>query len=140
MDTGRAGDKSALEMVNHKNVSGNTPLHWAAMNGQVGVVRVLVGWGADVGVLNVAGRDAVVEAEVSAREGWREVVGWLERNAVGLEKGVGGGGAKEEVGDADAELEAEGKEKEDGLEKKQEEVNGSGNGKASGVEMDISAS
>jgi uncharacterized protein len=137
MDTGtRPGDKSAVEMVNHKNVSGNTPLHWAAMNGMLGSVRVLVGWGADVGVLNAAGRDAVVEAEVSAREGWREVVGWLERNA-GLERGVGGG--KEVVGEVDAELEAEGEEKEDGLERKQEQVNGSGDGKTSGEEMDTSA-
>jgi uncharacterized protein len=132
MDTGaKPGDKSSVDMVNHKNVSGNTPLHWAALNGHLEVVKVLVGAGAEAGVLNGMGRDCVVEAEMSGVQGCKEVVGWLERE-VGLEKGVVGGEAREEVGEADPELEGKRKEVE---KKKSQEMSGNGKG---GEEMDTS--
>ncbi len=94
-------DKSAPELVNHKNVSGNTPLHWAAMNGHLEIVKVLVGARADVGVRNEAGRDAVVEAEMSSKEEAQKCAEWMLKNCEGLERGFGGGreveGALEEV-------------------------------------------
>ncbi len=83
-------DKSAPELVNHKNVSGNTPLHWASMNGHLEAVKVLVAAGADPGVRNEAGRDAVVEAEMSGKEGSEECAEWLLKNCAGLEKGLEG--------------------------------------------------
>ena len=83
-------DKSAPELVNHKNVSGNTPLHWAAMNGHLEIVKVLVGAGAEVGVRNEAGRDAVVEAEMSSKEEAGRCAEWMLKNCEGLERGFGG--------------------------------------------------
>jgi hypothetical protein len=111
-------DKSAPSLVNHRNVSGNTPLHWAGMNGHLEVVKALVGAGADPGIANAAGRDAVVESECSANDGARECAEWMLRECEGLERGVGGGqgsgGAGEnaaeedEEADADADMEMEG--------------------------------
>ena len=46
-----------------KNASGNTPLHWASLNGHTEGVRLLVEHGADSSILNDAGHDAVFEAE-----------------------------------------------------------------------------
>ncbi|KIX09718.1 uncharacterized protein Z518_00799 [Rhinocladiella mackenziei CBS 650.93] len=89
-------DKSALQLVNHKNVSGNTPLHWAGMNGHLEVVKALIRAGADPGIVNAAGRDAVVESELSAQEGAAKCAEWMLKNCEGLEKGVGGGREEEE--------------------------------------------
>jgi uncharacterized protein len=89
-------DKSAPELVNHRNVAGNTPLHWAGMNGHLDVVKALVGAGADAGVRNEAGRDAVVESEVSGKAGAMECAEWMLRECKGLERGVeGDGGVRE---------------------------------------------
>ncbi|KIW92488.1 uncharacterized protein Z519_06335 [Cladophialophora bantiana CBS 173.52] len=85
-------DKSAPLLVNHRNVSGNTPLHWAAMNGHLDVVKALVKAGADPTIINEAGRDAVVEAEMSSKDGAKECAGWMLKHCEGLEKGVGGDG------------------------------------------------
>lgn len=87
-----ANDESALlqQVINHKNVSGNTSLHWAGMNGHLEVVKALVGAGADPEIVNAAGRDAVVESECSAKEGAQECADWMLKNCEGLEKGVGG--------------------------------------------------
>lgn len=63
-------------------------MHWAALNGHLGAVKALVGGGADVGVLNGRGQDAVFAAEGGGRE---EVGGWLLREGRGLEGCVGGG-------------------------------------------------
>ncbi|KAJ9625439.1 uncharacterized protein PV06_01740 [Exophiala oligosperma] len=91
-------DKSAPALVNHKNVNGNTPLHWAGINGHLDVVKALVGAGADPGIVNAAGRDAVFESEISAKEGAAECAEWMLKECEGLEKGVGGG--QEEEGEA----------------------------------------
>ncbi|KAK5937259.1 ankyrin repeat-containing protein [Knufia obscura] len=112
--------------VNHQNVSGNTPLHWAALNGHIEIVRALVKAGADPTVVNGAGRDAVVEAEYSSQEGAGECAVWLLRECEVLERGAGGG-----EGEGSAEVEdmaEEGKdgEKENGEEHEKETATVSG--------------
>lgn len=52
--------------VNHRNYSGNTPLHWAALNTHLACVKALVEAGADIAVKNDAGHDAVFLAERAA--------------------------------------------------------------------------
>ena len=89
-------DKSAPGLVNHKNVSGNTPLHWAGMNGHLDVVKMLVAAGADASVMNEAGRDAVVEAEMADTDASKECVGWMLTNCAGLDKGLEGGREQQE--------------------------------------------
>lgn len=109
-ETQPSADKSAPQLVNHQNISGNTPLHWAAVNGHLEVVRLLVQHGADPTIVNAAGRDAVVEAEFSARDGADKCADWMLKNCDGLEKGVGGGigeGSGERVGDDLEEEESE---------------------------------
>lgn len=90
-DNADIADKSAPGLVNHRNVSGNTPLHWAGLNGKLEVVKRLVAAGADPGLRNESGRDAVVESELSGKEGSVECAEWLLSNCEGLEKGLGGG-------------------------------------------------
>ncbi|KAI1615802.1 hypothetical protein EDD36DRAFT_463300 [Exophiala viscosa] len=82
-------EKSAPQLVNHRNVNGNTPMHWAGMNGHLEVVKVLVGAGADPGIVNAAGRDAVVESECSAKDGAAECADWMLKHCEGLQRGVG---------------------------------------------------
>jgi ankyrin repeat protein len=52
--------------VNCRNNSGNTPLHWAALNAHLECVKALVEAGADLDVKNDAGHDAVFLAERTA--------------------------------------------------------------------------
>jgi hypothetical protein len=59
-----ATQRSAL--INHRNNSGNTPLHWAALNTHLECVKALVEAGADLDVKNDAGHDAVFLAERTA--------------------------------------------------------------------------
>ncbi|KAK6517010.1 hypothetical protein TWF506_006889 [Arthrobotrys conoides] len=73
-------------LLNFPNESGNTPLHWACLNGHIEAVKVLVKAGADPGVLNAAGHDCVYEAEVNDKS---NVVEWVLNFAEGLESGVG---------------------------------------------------
>lgn len=40
-------DKKRIELINTKNDQGNTPLHWAALNGNLEVVEILVKAGSD---------------------------------------------------------------------------------------------
>ncbi|CAL8583928.1 ankyrin repeat-containing protein [Xanthoria parietina] len=71
--------------TNLPNTSGNTPLHWAALNGHLDAIKILLAAGADPAILNVAGHDAVYEAE---RSGKQEVVEWLLKSGNGLETGI----------------------------------------------------
>lgn len=57
---------TGTEIINHKNYSGNTPLHWAALNTHLECVKALVGAGVDISIKNDAGLDAVFLAERSA--------------------------------------------------------------------------
>ncbi|EGC47104.1 ankyrin repeat protein [Histoplasma capsulatum var. duboisii H88] len=54
-------------IINHRNNSGNTPLHWAALNTHLECVKALVHAGAGIAIKNDAGHDAVFLAE---RSGW----------------------------------------------------------------------
>jgi len=56
-------DPTISAFVNHPNHSGNTPLHWAALNTHLACVQVLVQAGADISAKNDAGHDAVFLAE-----------------------------------------------------------------------------
>lgn len=117
---GGAGARSQLMLlVNHQNVSGNTPLHWAALNGHIEIVKALVKAGADPTVVNEAGRDAVVEAEYSSQGGAEECATWLLRECEALERGAGGvldGEEDEGAGVEDGEV-----MREDGEEKAKDE-------------------
>ena len=62
------------ELINKRNESSNTPLHWAALNGHLEVCKLLVGAGADMWTRNSAGNLAIFEAE---RAGKDDVVAWL---------------------------------------------------------------
>lgn len=57
------GEAHSTTFVNHTNKEGNTPLHWAAYNGHLPVVKLLVAAGADMWVKNAAGHLAMFEAE-----------------------------------------------------------------------------
>ena len=60
--------------LNLQNASGNTPLHWASLNGHLDVVKILLAAGSDPSVTNQAGHDAAYEAEISSKDA---VVEWL---------------------------------------------------------------
>ena len=67
--------------VNHRNHSGNTPLHWAALNTHLDCVKALVEAGADVTIKNDAGHDAVFLAERAAWSAAAEEEGDADENA-----------------------------------------------------------
>jgi uncharacterized protein len=77
---------SAPGVINARNDAGNTPLHWAALNGHLDCVQLLVQLGADVTIINSAGHDAVFEAEINDK---KEVVEWLLGAVEALEEGIG---------------------------------------------------
>lgn len=81
-----AAKESYKSFVNLKNTSGNTALHWAALNGHLAAVKTLVSLGADAAILNTAGHDAVFEAE---QNGKNDVVGWLLVEGGALDTVVG---------------------------------------------------
>lgn len=89
--------------VNHQNHSGNTSLHWAALNGHLEIVKLLLAHGADASTLNSSGHDAVFEAEMNDRQ---EVAEFLLKEALGLQQAVGDVENKDEAG-GDHEEEAE---------------------------------
>lgn len=95
---------AAASTLNHKNTSGNTALHWAALNGHLEVVQALVEAGADPGVMNSAGRDAIVEAEMSGKPEADKCAVWMLEHWAGAESGVGaeGEGHAETNGSASA--------------------------------------
>jgi hypothetical protein len=60
----QSGKEPDRNFVNSTNKEGNTPLHWAAYNGQLEVVKILVSDGsADMWIKNAAGHLAMFEAE-----------------------------------------------------------------------------
>lgn len=71
---GDGGSAVAPSFIDTANKEGNTPLHWASVNGQLDVVKILVHAGADVSKENLAGYLAVSEAE---RAGKGNVVEYL---------------------------------------------------------------
>ncbi|KAL2010484.1 hypothetical protein VTN00DRAFT_6291 [Thermoascus crustaceus] len=135
------GPNELPSLINHRNNSGNTPLHWAALNTHLDCVKALVEAGADIDIKNDTGHDAVFLAERTAwsleeeqeqkeggeeegKEGQqeeegvgkmskgREVVEWL----LGCEKGAGletgvGANGVKSNGDGNAGEEMEGVEK-----------------------------
>lgn len=84
-----------LAVLNTRNAAGNTPLHWAALNGHLECVKVLVDAGADPTITNNAGHDAVYEAELNDK---REVVEWVLKESEGMEEGIAG-----DIGEEDTE-------------------------------------
>lgn len=92
-----------LTIVNSQNKAGNTPLHWAALNGHLEAVKVLLEQGSDPTITNQRGHDAVYEAELNDK---KDVVEWvLKEGGDGLEEGFGGDATGE--GDADENEEME---------------------------------
>ena len=89
--------------LNLQNASGNTPLHWAALNGHLPAVKLLIEAGADPTVINQAGKDAVYEAEANEKN---ELAAWLLTEGKGLESAAGSSGVQGAVG-ADGEVDAE---------------------------------
>lgn len=57
------GTSRSESFLNQQNREGNTPLHWAAYNGHLDVVKLLLAGGADMWVKNAAGHLAMFEAE-----------------------------------------------------------------------------
>ena len=77
-----------LAILNAQNKSGNTALHWAALNGHLEFVKKLLENGADPTITNQKGHDAVYEAELNDK---KDVVEWvLKEGGEGLEEGFGG--------------------------------------------------
>ncbi|KAJ9206340.1 hypothetical protein DTO164E3_507 [Paecilomyces variotii] len=64
--TALSSASSPSSIINHRNHSGNTPLHWAALNTHLDCVKALVEAGADIDIKNDAGHDAVFLAERTA--------------------------------------------------------------------------
>ena len=74
--------QSKSTFLNAQNTWGNTPLHWAALNGHLEAVKALVEAGANMGIKNKAGHDAVYEAQMNSKD---SVVEWLLQQDKGLE-------------------------------------------------------
>ncbi|WPH03877.1 Hypothetical protein R9X50_00676000 [Acrodontium crateriforme] len=62
------------KLINYQNKEGSTPLHWAAYNGHLDVVKFLIEAKADMWLKNAAGHLAMFEAE---RADKNEVVTYL---------------------------------------------------------------
>ena len=60
--------------MNRPNNNGSTALHWAALNGHMDAVKLLVLAGGARAIKNNSGREAVDEAE---RAGKQDVATWL---------------------------------------------------------------
>lgn len=91
-----------LSILNTQNNAGNTALHWAALNGHLESVKVLLDHGSDPTITNQRGHDAVFEAELNDKQ---NVVEWvLKEGGAGLEAGIAGEIAEGEAeGDGDEE-------------------------------------
>lgn len=91
--------------LNRQNAQGSTPLHWAALNGHLAVVKLLVGAGADMWTKNEAGHLAMFEAE---RADKGDVVQYLlEAGGKDVERvGAEGGVSEEDMKDMQVEEDA----------------------------------
>jgi hypothetical protein len=82
--------------VNAVNAQGNTPLHWACLNGQRTSAELLLAAGAAAAVLNRAGRTAVDEA-LGRSEGGEELLALINKHeTAGVAVAVAGAGAADE--------------------------------------------
>lgn len=111
-----------LAILNTQNKAGNTALHWAALNGHLQSVKVLLQEGSDPTITNQKGHDAVFEAELNDK---KEVVEWvLKEGGEGLEEGISGEteeGAAGEPVDEDMEVDQDDNGAEEDLSKKLQE-------------------
>lgn len=82
-----------ISIINAQNLSGNTALHWAALNGHLESVKILIENGADPTITNKKGHDAIYEAELNDQ---KDVVDWvLQEGGECLEEAVGGASSSE---------------------------------------------
>lgn len=116
-------DDARLSLLSAQNSAGNTPLHWAALNGHLTSVQCLVEKGADPYLQNKAGHDAVYEAERNDR---REAVEWMLKE----------GGLEEEMEGVDTQEQVEGEGEEKGLKEQLEDLNLKGEKKEVETEME----
>ncbi|KAJ3110140.1 hypothetical protein HK100_003138 [Physocladia obscura] len=85
-------------ILDQKDVWGRTPLHWAAVNGHSGCVKVLVALGADVKMKDAEGEDALEIAERRARCGEALRGSGIRASVFGdIAKILGGSGATKSV-------------------------------------------
>jgi uncharacterized protein len=95
-----------LKVVNKQNKAGNTALHWAALNGQLDAVKMLLEQGADPTIKNARGHDAIFEAELNDKS---EIVEWVLKNGgKSLQMGIGDDGEGERDGNEDIKFESAG--------------------------------
>lgn len=98
-----AGDVAQrTAFLNHRNHSGNTALHWAALNTHLECVKALVEAGADVAIKNDAGHDAVFLAERAAWSASAEEVKEDEEGNQEIEMTIGEAQEGEGEGESNA--------------------------------------
>lgn len=84
--------------LNAKNAAGWTALHLAAMDGNLAIVKALIGGGADV---DVAGQQGKTALDLAREKGQSEIVQYLEsRNESGGRRLMDGGTGVSDVLDA----------------------------------------
>jgi len=85
--------------VAQRNSSGNTPLHWAALNGHLDIVKLLIErGGAEPTVANNAGHNVLHEAQSAKKE---DVVNFLLETCPELTAPIGGTGEGEAAGEGE---------------------------------------
>ncbi|KAI8851679.1 hypothetical protein BC829DRAFT_386593 [Chytridium lagenaria] len=91
-------DATLRRRLEARDGGSRTALHWAAMNGHRGAVKVLLELGADVGAQDGEGEDAVGIAERLARCGAAERGGGVRSSVFGdIARMVGGRGTTKNV-------------------------------------------